>query len=159
MSNIYAFEMSAKEDFRNALDYLFEDQGIKLPVISKKSGIPLQKLRDIRIGRSSGGEDDLNALVNVFPFLKAHLTGDTGPVKVLGQDEIDSVRREYEEKIRLHEEAKEAMRKTIESLEAQNKSLGDMGERNEGILRREIKRLEEIIELQNKLIEAKKGNS
>ncbi|MEO0727866.1 MAG: hypothetical protein AAFZ63_25195 [Bacteroidota bacterium] len=148
--------MSTKDDFLKVLNYLFENQGVKLTVIHHKTGIPLQKLRNIRIGRSSGLLGDLSALLNAYPDVAEYLNI-ADPHNLDGiKDEIEIIRREYEEKIRLHEEAKEAMRKTIESLEAQNKSLGNMGERNEGILRQEIKRLEEIIELQNKLIEAKK---
>jgi len=55
-------QISEKQEFKEKLDYLYEDKGISLVSIAETINTNVQKLRDIRKGRSSGNRALLKKL-------------------------------------------------------------------------------------------------
>lgn len=57
---------SAKQEFKELLEYLNKEKGVSLVAISKETGIPIHKLKNINTGRSSGNEEMLEALKDAY---------------------------------------------------------------------------------------------
>ena len=59
--------IDVNQEFKNKLSLLYEEKGIKQPAIAEKTGIPLWKIKAIRINRSSAKAEHLNALEKAYP--------------------------------------------------------------------------------------------
>lgn len=113
-------EADIKKEFKDLLTRLNKENGVTLVAISKKTGIHLQKLRNINTDRSSGNSEMLSKLKEAYP----EFADDPSPDNSVS--DFSSKEEEYKAEI-------EKLRKKVEEKEARIMKLIDMmyGDREE----------------------------
>lgn len=99
-----------KKEFRELLHYLNEEKGVTQVAISRATGIPVHKLRNIKAGRSSGDKEMLETLKEAYPDLS---TGESNQASDFASRE-EELKAEVERLKKIVAEKEERIKKLID---------------------------------------------